>query len=272
MRVALGIEYNGSAYCGWQFQDHSPSVQAEVEQALSYVANHEVRVICAGRTDTGVHACNQVIHFDSQAKRDEKAWVFGANTRLPDDISVLWARPVEDSFHARFSATRRRYRYVILNRRIRPGQTSIPMDGGLDFSLDEQSMAETTADTGGDLDFSMDLDNDDEPTATDIQLEMSEDEAADSAVTGDGLDFDLNIDEDLSDVSSAGLDMNLDASDAIDLDMPTGADEVGTKLDLARAYIDMGDPDGARSILDEVIDEGNDGQKQEAEQLMAQIG
>ena len=121
MRVALGIEYNGSAYCGWQFQDHSPSVQEEVEKALSFVADHQVRVICAGRTDTGVHAHTQVIHFDTTSQRDEKAWVFGANTRLPHDISVLWARPVDDSFHARFSATSRLYRYVILNRTVRPG-------------------------------------------------------------------------------------------------------------------------------------------------------
>ncbi len=121
MRVALGIEYNGRAYCGWQYQDHSPSVQARVEKALAHVANHDVRVICAGRTDTGVHAYTQVVHFDTSSQRSEYSWAFGANTKLPADISVLWAKQVDESFHARFSATSRLYRYVILNRRIRPG-------------------------------------------------------------------------------------------------------------------------------------------------------
>ncbi len=139
-------------------------------------------------------------------------------------------------------------------------------ESGLDFSLDGDTKSDEAA---ADLDFNMDLGGDDDPTATDIKLDITSSDAATG--TTSGLDFDLNT-EDESDVSSAGMDMNLDAGDAIDLDMPTGADEVGTKLDLARAYIDMGDPDGARSILDEVIDEGDDGQKQEAEQLMAQIG
>jgi len=121
MRVALGIEYNGHAYCGWQYQDHSPSVQDCVEKALAHVANHDVRVICAGRTDTGVHAYSQVVHFDTSAERSDYSWAFGANTKLPGDISILWARQVDENFHARFSATSRVYRYVILNRRIRPG-------------------------------------------------------------------------------------------------------------------------------------------------------
>lgn len=121
MRIALGIEYNGAAYCGWQYQDHSPSVQARVEQALAHVANHDVRVICSGRTDTGVHAYSQVVHFDTTATRSDHSWAFGANTKLPGDISILWAKHVDESFHARFSATSRVYRYVILNRKIRPG-------------------------------------------------------------------------------------------------------------------------------------------------------
>jgi len=119
MRIALAVEYDGSPFCGWQYQDHSPSVQATVEKALSKVANHPVRVICAGRTDTGVHATEQIIHFDTDARREDHQWVFGANTNLPDAISILWAREVSEEFHARFSAIRRRYRYVILNRRIR---------------------------------------------------------------------------------------------------------------------------------------------------------
>jgi tRNA pseudouridine38-40 synthase len=119
-RIALGIEYDGSRYCGWQYQDHSPSVQEKVEQALAKVANHGVRVNCAGRTDTGVHALGQVVHFDTGVERPDHAWVLGSNANLPDDISVLWAKPVSADFHARFSAVRRRYRYVIFNRPIRP--------------------------------------------------------------------------------------------------------------------------------------------------------
>ncbi len=120
MRIALGIEYDGRPYCGWQYQDHSPSVQATLEQALSSVAAEPVRVICAGRTDTGVHAVEQVVHFDTDVERDEKAWVRGGNVNLPKSISVLWACPVSDTFHARFSALRRRYRYVIYSRDVRP--------------------------------------------------------------------------------------------------------------------------------------------------------
>ncbi|MFV2054993.1 MAG: tRNA pseudouridine(38-40) synthase TruA [Thiohalomonadales bacterium] len=120
MRIALGVEYDGSDYCGWQYQDHSPSVQSDVEQALSRVADEKIRVICAGRTDTGVHARNQVVHFDTTASRSDRAWVFGANTHLKDGIAVLWACSIDDTFHARFSAIRRSYRYIIFNRRIRP--------------------------------------------------------------------------------------------------------------------------------------------------------
>ena len=124
MRIALGVEYNGAAYCGWQYQDHSPSVQHCVEQALAKVANHPVRVICAGRTDTGVHGLGQVVHFDTHSERSDYSWTFGANANLPDDISVLWAKQVPDDFHDRFSAMRRIYRYVILNRQIRPAVLS----------------------------------------------------------------------------------------------------------------------------------------------------
>ncbi|HFD87176.1 MAG TPA: tRNA pseudouridine synthase A, partial [Gammaproteobacteria bacterium] len=116
MRIALGIEYNGSHYCGWQRQAHSPSVQERLECVLSGIADHSVSVICAGRTDTGVHAVGQVVHFELKQARPERAWLLGGNTRLPDDISILWARRVSDKFHARFSATARSYRYIILNR------------------------------------------------------------------------------------------------------------------------------------------------------------
>ncbi len=120
MRVALGIEYNGSGYLGWQRLGHGPSLQAEVEAALGFVANHPVTVTCAGRTDAGVHARCQVVHFDSDAQRDRRAWVLGTTTRLPRNIAVLWAQAVPADFSARFSARARVYRYVILNRRIRP--------------------------------------------------------------------------------------------------------------------------------------------------------
>ncbi len=121
MRIAVGVEYDGSRFCGWQLQeDGVRTVQGVVESALGKVANHEVRVICAGRTDTGVHATEQVIHFDSDAVRDERAWVFGANANLPKDVVLLWAKPVSEQFHARFSAIRRSYRYVIFTREVRP--------------------------------------------------------------------------------------------------------------------------------------------------------
>jgi tRNA pseudouridine38-40 synthase len=121
MRIAVGVEYDGSRFCGWQLQnDGVRTVQGVVESALSKVANHEARVICAGRTDTGVHATGQVIHFETDAVRDERAWVFGANANLPKDVVLLWAKPVSDEFHARFSAVRRSYRYVIFTREVRP--------------------------------------------------------------------------------------------------------------------------------------------------------
>lgn len=121
MRIAAGIEYDGSNFCGWQLQkDAVRTVQGEVEAALGKVANHAVRVNCAGRTDAGVHATAQVIHFDTDAQREERAWVFGANANLPKDVVVLWARPVSDEFHARFAAIRRAYRYVIFTREVRP--------------------------------------------------------------------------------------------------------------------------------------------------------
>lgn len=120
MRIALGVEYDGSAFCGWQFQDHSPSVQGAVEQALSKVADEPVRIFCAGRTDTGVHASEQVIHFDTTIERPMRAWVFGANANLPKEVAILWATPISGEFHARFSARRRSYRYVICNRTVRP--------------------------------------------------------------------------------------------------------------------------------------------------------
>ncbi|MGH8496953.1 MAG: tRNA pseudouridine synthase A, partial [Gammaproteobacteria bacterium] len=121
MRWALGIEYDGTAFSGWQAQANARSVQAVVEDAVSAVADQRIQVVAAGRTDSGVHALGQVVHFDSEAPRSLRSWVLGTNSRLPPDASVLWARQVPDEFHARFSALDRSYRYVILNRSVRSG-------------------------------------------------------------------------------------------------------------------------------------------------------
>lgn len=120
MRIAAILEYDGSRFSGWQSQDGRTTVQRCVEQALSKVADQPVRVTVAGRTDAGVHACAQVIHFDTSAARRDYSWVRGANSHLPREIALLWAAQVTPSFHARFSATGRRYDYVILNRPVRP--------------------------------------------------------------------------------------------------------------------------------------------------------
>ncbi|SEP89090.1 tRNA pseudouridine(38-40) synthase TruA [Basfia succiniciproducens] len=119
MKIALGIEYNGKNYFGWQRQEKVHSVQAELEKALSFVANEKIEVFCAGRTDSGVHGTGQVVHFETNAIRPEKAWAFGTNANLPDDIAVRWAKEVPDDFHARFSATARRYRYVLYCNKLR---------------------------------------------------------------------------------------------------------------------------------------------------------
>lgn len=119
-KFALGIEYAGQCYFGWQRQQNVNSVQQCLEQALSFVANENIQVFCAGRTDSGVHATGQVVHFETDSQRPEKAWCFGTNANLPDDIAVTWCKQVEQDFHARFSATARRYRYIIYNHRLRP--------------------------------------------------------------------------------------------------------------------------------------------------------
>ncbi len=119
-RFALGVEYNGSMFSGYQMQSHGTrTVQAELEKAVSIVANEPIRLTCAGRTDTGVHATGQVVHFDTTVQRELKAWMLGANTNLPSDIAVHWVRQVSGDFSARFSAISRSYRYILFNRRIR---------------------------------------------------------------------------------------------------------------------------------------------------------
>jgi tRNA pseudouridine38-40 synthase len=121
MKIALVLEYDGTAFSGWQAQAHAVSVQGCVETALARVADHPVRVQCAGRTDAGVHACAQVVHFETAANRADRAWMLGTNAHLSHDVCVWWAAPVDDDFNARFSATRRRYRYVLSNRATRVG-------------------------------------------------------------------------------------------------------------------------------------------------------
>lgn len=118
MRIAAGVEYDGSRFSGWQHQTAQRTVQQSLEHALSRVADHPITVTAAGRTDTGVHASGQVIHFDTDSQRTPHQWLRAANTNLPDDVTLLWVNPVSDEFHARFSAVRRAYRYIILNRSV----------------------------------------------------------------------------------------------------------------------------------------------------------
>ncbi|MHA7841413.1 MAG: tRNA pseudouridine(38-40) synthase TruA [Gammaproteobacteria bacterium] len=121
MRIALGIAYQGTEYHGWQRQNALPNtVQETLEKALSIVANEPITVFCAGRTDKGVHATGQVVHFNTEVKRPHHAWVLGGNANLPKSISICWAKPMGFDFHARFKAHSRRYQYVIYNERVHP--------------------------------------------------------------------------------------------------------------------------------------------------------
>lgn len=153
MRLAAGVEYDGSGFFGWQRQRQSPTVQECLETALGRVADHPVTVHCAGRTDTGVHAVCQVVHFDTGAVRRERSWVLGTNTHLHPGVTLLWTREVDDDFHARFRATRRQYRYRILNRWVRPA-----IDRGrvawIRHPLDAQRMHEAAQALIGEHDFS----------------------------------------------------------------------------------------------------------------------
>ena len=119
MRIAMSLEYDGSAYNGWQRQIDGLAVQTVVETAITTVADHPVSVVCAGRTDAGVHATEQIIHFDTDAQRSRRSWVFGCNANLPSTVAVQWAQPVDKDFHARFSAEQRSYRYILYNHPVR---------------------------------------------------------------------------------------------------------------------------------------------------------
>jgi tRNA pseudouridine38-40 synthase len=121
MRIALMVEYDGSQYHGWQAQDGLHTVQHVLEMALGRVADHDVSVVAAGRTDTGVHATHQIIHFDAHSERSARAWIHGANSHLPKDVCVKWAKEMPENFHARYSALSRRYCYLIFNSPVRPG-------------------------------------------------------------------------------------------------------------------------------------------------------
>jgi len=121
MRYALGSEYDGTDFLGWQRLSHGTTVQQSLEAALARVADHPIEVTCAGRTDSGVHALQQVAHFDSPAARAPYAWLMGVNSLLPKAAALRWVQPVDESFHARYSAVARRYRYRIINRPSRPG-------------------------------------------------------------------------------------------------------------------------------------------------------
>ncbi len=120
MRIALGVEYDGRGFCGWQSQADVATVQDSLERAIAQIAGEPVRLHAAGRTDAGVHALQQVVHFETAASRPLSAWVRGVNRHLPDSIAVLWSRAVPEDFHARFSATGRHYRYLLLDRPVRP--------------------------------------------------------------------------------------------------------------------------------------------------------
>lgn len=152
-RFALGIEYDGTAFHGWQRQRQVSSVQETVENALSKVSSQAITVVAAGRTDTGVHATQQVVHFDTSAKRTERAWVMGCNTFLPSSVRILWARPVPLDFDARRSALSRRYRYMVYNHAIRPSLFRTQL-GWYYRKLDVQKMREAASYWLGEHDFS----------------------------------------------------------------------------------------------------------------------
>lgn len=152
-RFAACVEYDGAGFSGWQRQHGARTVQEAVEHALSFVADHGVGVVCAGRTDAGVHATGQIVHFDSRARRSAYGWLRGSNSRLPNDVAIHWVREVDYRFHARFKAVRRRYRYVLLNQRVRPALLRSQV--AWEFrDLDPERMATAAACLVGRHDFS----------------------------------------------------------------------------------------------------------------------
>jgi tRNA pseudouridine38-40 synthase len=152
-RIAVGLEYEGTSYAGWQSQPTADTVQVLAERALGKVAAEPVSLVCAGRTDAGVHARGQVAHFDTGATRTMRAWTLGANSDLPRDISISWVRPVPEHFHARYSAEARTYRYLIFNRPSRSGLLARRATW-IHRPLDAEQMAQAAAALTGEHDFS----------------------------------------------------------------------------------------------------------------------
>lgn len=153
MRIALGLEYDGAAFCGWQTQPSGCALQDALECALAEIAGHPVDTVCAGRTDAGVHALAQVVHFDTLSSRPLPAWVRGVNALLPEAMAVTWAQPVTDDFHARYSARERCYRYLLLNHPVRPALAHRHF-GWFHLPLDVARMQEAAQLLVGEHDFS----------------------------------------------------------------------------------------------------------------------
>lgn len=153
VRLALGVAYRGQAYHGWQSQPDGKTVQDALEAALSAFADGPVRTVCAGRTDTGVHALNQVVHLDTPLRREPFSWVRGTNRYLPADIAVQWCQPVAEGFHARNSARGRRYRFVVLESAVRPSLEH-GLVGWVFRPLDGEAMRAAAACLIGEHDFS----------------------------------------------------------------------------------------------------------------------
>ncbi|MDH5355030.1 MAG: tRNA pseudouridine(38-40) synthase TruA [Gammaproteobacteria bacterium] len=152
-KYAIGVEYSGADYCGWQQQKHCVAIQEHLQNAIGFVANHPIQLVCAGRTDAGVHAVEQIAHFESSAERDDRAWVLGSNCRLPRDIRIKWIKTVGEGFHARFSAVARSYRYIILNSSV-PSAIFHDRVSWEFRPLDHESMHECAQQILGEHDFS----------------------------------------------------------------------------------------------------------------------
>ena len=153
MRIALGLEYSGASFTGWQSQADGRGVQDVLERALGVIADARIRTVAAGRTDAGVHATLQVVHFDTDAARPQNAWLRGVNSHLPAAIAVQWAEPVAAEFHARFAASARHYTYLLLSRATRPALVASRV-GWYHRPLDVGAMREAAAELSGTHDFS----------------------------------------------------------------------------------------------------------------------
>ncbi|NIH16654.1 MAG: tRNA pseudouridine(38-40) synthase TruA [Buchnera aphidicola (Periphyllus lyropictus)] len=152
-KIVCGIEYNGSRYYGWESQIKNFSIKNKLEEAISKIANHKVYIFCAGRTDSGVHAYNQVIHFTTYSFRKRRSWIIGINSLLPKDISIIWIKYISHDFHARYSAISRSYRYIIYNNFIRSALLNNRVNNVF-FNLNEKKMHNSGQILLGEHDFS----------------------------------------------------------------------------------------------------------------------